>query len=128
MNITICHADTCGVISFTYTAQFALHFIGPLPSIVSAETSYEARERHQVPDTKERALFADDNFRIRCDQVRPLPRNRANALLVDLKQQSRTVPVVSLANAGELLSTERMERMRYSHKVRRGDGTVCILN
>jgi hypothetical protein len=71
--------------------------------------------------------LADGDLRIRRHDVRPLRRHRAHSLLVDAQQEPRAVTVVPLADANELLSAERMERMRHTHKTLRHVGRACIL-
>lgn len=100
-------------------------WLNPL-SCASVETTHEAGQFHEVRDTQEPAPFTHDDLRIRGNQICPLRSHRANGRIVDLQQQSLAVAVVALAHAGELLSAERVERMRYAYKARRSGGNVCI--
>jgi len=117
-----------GIISITYAAQFSLHVIERPLRAVSTEAGHQLCELYQISDTKERPPIADDDLRVRGDEVRPLRRNRANGLIVAPQQQPCAIPVVPLAYANEPLSAEWMERMRYPHKLRRRDGNTCLLN
>ena len=94
----------------------------------SAEAGHKSREFLQVCDPEKRARLSHDDFRIRGNEVRPLPRNGANGLLVDPQQEPHAVSVVPLTHADELLSVEWMERMRYAYKARGSDGRTCILS
>src|SRR5215208_1390963 len=97
----------CGVIIFTMS--------GPLLR-TSAEPCHQIRKLQQVCDTQQRTPLAEHNLRIGRLEVRPLPRHRANAFIVDTQQESCPVPVVPLAYTDELSSGERMERVRHAHK------------
>jgi hypothetical protein len=55
-----------------------------------------------------------------------LQRNGANRIIIHLQEQVRPIAVVSLGNAQELLTAERMERMQDAHKPRCFDRTVRI--
>jgi len=117
-----------GVISITSAAQFPLHVIGRPLRAASAEADCQLCEPYQVSDTKERPPIADDDLRVRGDEVRPLRRNRANGLIVAPQQQPCAISVVPLAYANEPLPAQWMKRMRYPHKLRRGNWNTCILN
>ena len=119
----------------SYTAYFYLHvrhisaytYSGRTTlRVTPVEADHEAGQFHEVRDAQERAPLAHDDLRIRGDQVCPLGRHRANGLVIDLKQQPFAVAVVALAHAGQLLSAERMERVRYAYKAWRSGGNVCI--
>ena len=120
--------DSRGTVSLTDTAELALHFIGALPRPAPAQARRETLELHQVCDPEERAPLADDDLRIRGNEVRPLRRNRANAVPVDPQQEPLAGSVVPLPHADELLSGEWVERMRYTHKARGSDRRTCILS
>ena len=122
------YSGTSGVISITFAAQFTLRSIGPLRRLAAAQASHESLELHQVGHAEERTLSADGKLRIHGREVRPLPRNRADAAIVGPQQQPHPISVVPLPHADELLPAERMERMRYAHKARRGDRRTCILS
>ena len=117
-----------GVFAFTHAAEFALRAIARLHRVASTEAIHESCEFHQVCDAEERATLADDDLGMRRNEVRPLPRNRANGLIVDLQQEPHAVSVVPLTHADESSSAQWMEWMCYTHKERRRDGNVCILS
>lgn len=117
-----------GIFLLTSAAQFALHLIGRLQRITSAEPFYESSEFHQVRHPQKRPLLAHHDLRIRGHKVRPLRGNRANGLTINLQQKPPAVAVVPLAQARELLSAEGMERMGHPHKARRCEGSICILD
>lgn len=73
-------------------------------------------------------MLADDDLRVRGNQICPLRRNGANGRIVDAQQKTSSVTVVPLAHASELLATEWMERVRDAHKTRRCDRSTCILD
>ena len=73
-------------------------------------------------------MLAHYDLRIRGNEIRPLWRYRANALIINLQQQPGAIAVKPLAHTGELLSAEWMERMRDPHKARRCKRSICILN
>ena len=124
----LANASLSGVISLTLAAQSPLHFIRHLPHTAAAEAGYQLRQRDQVSDSAKRTPIAENDLRVRGHDVRPLPRNGAKSVLVDLQQEPPAGPVGSLAYADELLSAEGMERVRDPHKVRRRNRTICILN
>ena len=119
-----------GVNCFTCAAQLALHIIvlGTPQAPPDNKARHKTFEFHQVHDAQERTAPAHDQLWVGGDDVCPLQRNRADGRLVELLQESLAVSVVPLADADELLSAERVERMRYAHKVRRSSRRVCNLN
>ena len=64
-----------GVIPFT------LHLSRP-PRIASPKPLNNLGERLQIHNAEEGALFAQDYFRIRGNEVRPPPRNNADVVVV----------------------------------------------
>ena len=89
----------CGTFVFTYAAELALHFIGHLPRLASAQSSQEAGEIHQVRNPEKGAPSAEDDLRVRVNEVRPMWGNRVNAPIITLQQKSRAVAVIPLAHA-----------------------------
>ena len=83
--------------------------------VASAEASYQSSEFHQVHNAEQCAPLAHDDLRIWRDEVCPLRCNGANGLIIDPQEEPHAVPVVSLTHAGELLSAEWMERVRYTY-------------
>ena len=81
---------------------------------------------HQVPDTDAGAPLTQDDLRIRDNEVSPRSRNGPDLHVVDPQQDPRAGSVAPLADADELTSVERVERMRHPHKVRRSEGNACI--
>jgi hypothetical protein len=65
---------------------------------------------------------------IRSNDIRPLWWDRANDGIIDTEQEALSIAVVALAYARELSATERMKRMRHSHKTRGCDRITCISN
>jgi len=117
-----------GVISFTPAAEFSLHTICLLQRLTSAQLLDQPSEFQQIRHAKERSLRADDEFRVRRHEIRPLRWNRADGGLIDAQQETSSIPVVPLAHTSELLATEGMEWVRDTHKTRRCDGNACILD
>ena len=99
----------------------------PLRQIASAESINQMSQFQQVHNAEQRPLFTQDDLGIWSDNVRPLRRNRANAVIVNLQQQSHPITVVPLAHTSQLPSAERVERMRDAHKTHRCDRSICIL-
>jgi hypothetical protein len=124
---TIC-SSLCGIFELTNAAEFTLHLIWRLPRIVPAQANQKSREIHQVRDTDKRTPFADNHPRIGVNEVRPMPGKRVNAPIADLQQKPRAVTVIPLAHANERLAAEGMEGVRHTHKTRRSDRKVCILD
>lgn len=82
---------------------------------------------HEVSRTEEGAASAHLDFRIGSGQIGPLQRNGANRIIsIHLQEQMRPIAVVSLGNACEPLTAERMKRMQDAHKPRCFDGTGRI--
>ena len=74
------------------------------------------------------AFLTHDRFRIRSKKIRPLRRNGANSLFINLQQKPLAVSVIPLTQADKRLSAEGMKGMRYSYKVRACDRKACILS
>jgi len=117
-----------GIFALTYAAQLTLHLMRPLQRTTPAEARHKLRQLDQVRQAQESGLLAHDDFRIHRRQVRPLQRNGANRLLVDLKQKPFAVSVEALTHALERSTAERMERVRYAHKTLRRDTRASILS
>jgi hypothetical protein len=96
----------CGVISFTRLS----------PALLLDEARHQASKLEEVGCPEQRAALAEDDLWIGRDDVGPLPRHRADVILVDTQQEPRPVPVVPLADADELLPGERVERVGHAHK------------
>ena len=86
----------------------------------------QASEFHQVRHPENRSPLAQNELRILGGNVRPLWRDRATGLVIDLQQKTHAVAVVPRTQAGELLSAQGMERMSHPHKVRRYERKICI--
>jgi hypothetical protein len=82
-----------------------------------AKTRYQIGEFEQVRDPKEGTPLPYNDLGIRGGRVRPLRRNRANDGVVDPQQQPLSRAVIPLTDAKELPAAERVERMRYPHKL-----------
>lgn len=88
------------------------------PAPLFDEARHQVGKLQEISNSEHRAPLANDDLGIGCDDVGPLPRHRADVLLIDTQQEPRPVPVVALADAEELLSAERVERVGYAHKAR----------
>ena len=108
----------CGVFSFTLAAEFTLPTFCLLHRITSAKLIYQPYEFQQIRHAEERTPLADDNLRIRRDEIRPLRWNRADSRIIDAQQEPSAITVVPLAHARKLLAAERMEWVRDAHKTR----------
>jgi hypothetical protein len=86
------------------------------PTLLVNEPCHEVGEPQEIAHAKQRAALAEDDLRIWDDDVRPLPRHRADTVFVDPQQQPRSVSVGALAGADELPSVERMEWVRHADK------------
>jgi len=82
----------------------------------------------QIRDTEERTMLAEDDLRVRRDEIRPLSQNSADRPILDLQQEALSGSVRPFAHANELLAAERMKGMGDAHKVRRSHRNVCILD
>ena len=96
-------------------------------SLLSDQSRHQVGKLQKICHANERAALADDDLRIRRDGVRPLAWHRAHPLGIDPQQEPRAVPVVPLADANELSSAERVERMGYAYKTRCCVRRACIL-
>ena len=99
----------------------------PEPTLLSDESRHQVGQLQKICDANERPALADDDLWVGCDDVRPLPRHRAHAFIVDAQQEPRAVPVVPLTDADELLAAERVERVRHAYKTCRRVGRACNL-
>jgi hypothetical protein len=117
----------CGVFSLTIAAKLTLRIVWLLSRITLAELIYQAFEFQQIRHAEERTILAYDDLRIGGNEIRPLRRNRADRHIIDPKQETSSVTVVSLANASDLPAAERMEWMRDAHKTHRWDRSTCTL-
>ena len=95
--------------------------------LLSDELCQQGSKSQEICHPETRAALTYDDLWIGRDEVRPLPRHRTNALGFDAQQESRAVSVVTLADADELLSAERVERVCHAHKALRYVGRTCIL-
>lgn len=98
----------CGVISFTRLS----------PALLLEEMRHQAGKLQEIGYAEQRTTLTDDDLWIGRHDVGPLPRHRADALLVEAQQEPRPVPVVPLAHADEQPSAQRVERVRHAHKAR----------
>jgi hypothetical protein len=94
----------------------------------SHQPLHELGKLQQIRHSQQRPPAPDDHLGIGRDNVGPLPRHRANDVLVCAKQKPRSVPIVPFADAHELLPAERVERVGHAHKTRRRDRRACILS
>jgi hypothetical protein len=88
------------------------------PALLLDEVRHQVGKLQEIGHAEHPAALADDDLGIGCDGVGPLPRDGAHMLLVDAQQEPRPVPVVPLADADELPSAERVERVGHLHKAR----------
>jgi hypothetical protein len=102
----------------TLAAEFTLHTFCRLHRITSAKLLYQPGEFQQIRHAEERTPLADDNLRIRRDEICPQRWNRADSHIIDAQQEPFARTVVPLAHARELLAAERMEWVRDAHKTR----------
>lgn len=106
----------CGIITITRRPSVSLLH----------QPRYQFGEFDEIRNHAQRAASANDNLRIRCNQVGPLLRHRANLILVDAQQEPCPVPVVPLADADELPPAERVEWVGHAHKARVRVRDACI--
>jgi hypothetical protein len=99
---------TCGILSFTLVG----------PGLLLDEPRYQVGKLQQISHSKRRATLADHDLWIGCEHIGPLPWHRADVVIVHAQQEPRPVPVVSLADADELPSAERMKWVGHPHKAR----------
>jgi hypothetical protein len=118
----------CGVFSLTLAAEFPLHTVCRLHRIASAQLLYQPGEFQQIRHAEERTLLADDDLRVRSNEIRPLRWNRADGSIIDAQQETSSITVVPLAHASELFAAEWMEWVRDAHKTRRCDRSACTLD
>ena len=97
------------------------------PTLLSDESRHQLGKLQKICDANEPAALADDDLWVGSDDVRPLPRHRAHAFIIDAQQEPRAVPVVPLADADELLPAEWVERVRHAYKTCRRVGRACNL-
>jgi hypothetical protein len=88
------------------------------PALLLDEARHQVGKLQEIGNPNKRATLADDGLWIGCDDVGPLPRHRANVILVDAQEEPRPVPVIPLADADELPSAKGMERVGHAHKAR----------
>lgn len=107
----------CGVFYLTCAVQTGL------PN----EARHQLGKLQKIGDSQECAAFADHDRRIRRHDVRPVPWHRAHSIGAHAEQEPRAVPIVPLTDAHELLSAQRVKRVRDANKTRRCVGRACIL-
>lgn len=95
------------------------------PALLLDEARHQAGKLQEIGHAKHPAALAEDDLGIGRHGVGPLPRHGAHVLLIDAQQEPRPVPVVPLADADELPSAERVERVRHPHKTRRRVRSGC---
>jgi hypothetical protein len=116
----------CGGYPITNAAQLPLHIPSFPWTQLPLQITYQPSQVQEISGAEKGAASAPDDLRLGNHQIRPLQRNGANCITMHLQEQMRSIPVVSLCNAQEPLSAERMERMQDAHKPRCFDGTVRI--
>jgi hypothetical protein len=89
----------CGVFVLTYAAKLALHFIGRLLCLTPAQPSQKAAEIDQIRDSEKGPPSAEDDLRVRVNEVCPMWGNRVDAPIITLQQKPRAVAVIPLAHA-----------------------------
>ena len=109
--------DMCGIIYFT---------LSNAPRFDQARD--QIGQRQKIHHAKQRPALAHDRLQIGRDDVRPLSRHRAEAILVDTQQEPRPVAVVPLADADELPSAERVKWVGDAHKTLACVRSVCSSN
>jgi hypothetical protein len=72
--------------------------------MLSAELLYQPCEFQQICHTEERTVLAHHNLRVRSSEIRPLRWNTTDCSAIDLQQQTSSLTVTTLANAGELFA------------------------
>jgi hypothetical protein len=97
-----------GVISFTLTAS----------ALLFDETRHQVGKLQQIGNPQPPPSLAEDDLWVRCHDIRPRLRHRADLILLDAQQEPLPVPVVPLTNADKLPSGERVERVHHAHKAR----------
>lgn len=107
----------CGIFVFTRLR----------PTLLPDESGHQLGKLQKIWNAQHPAALAHHDLRIERNRIRPVPRDRADAIVVDAQQEPRAVPVVPLADADETLAAERMERVRYLHKTRGRARRACIL-
>jgi hypothetical protein len=88
------------------------------PALLFDEVRHQVGKLQEIGYAEHPGTLAEDDLGIRRDEVGPLPRHGAHMLLIDAQQKPRPVPVVPLADADELPSAERVERVGHPHKAR----------
>src|SRR5687767_1238164 len=94
-------AGACGVFSLTGAAEFPLHPICRLHRTPAAKLLDQPCEFQQIRYAEERTLLADDELRVRSNEIRPLRWNRADSNIIDAQQETSAITVVPLAYARE---------------------------
>jgi hypothetical protein len=110
-------AHTCGILCFTV----------PNTTLLANEVLHQLSECQKILYPDQRASLPNDHLWIGSDEVGPLPRHRAYAIRTDAQQEPHSIPVIPLAGADELLSAERVKRVRHAHKTRRCVRRACNL-
>ncbi len=119
----------CGIVILTSAAQFTLRPISGLLRIHSAQPFYQSCEFYKIRNPEECALPSYDYLWIGLSEIRPLWGNgKDSRVVMNLKQEPLTGTVTPLTHPGELSPAERMEGVSNSHKARRSDVSVCILD
>ena len=95
------------------------------PPLLVDKSCHQIGEPHEISNPENCATLAEDDLWIGRNDVGPLPRHRAHAILVEAQQEPRPVAVVPLADADELPSAERVERVSHAHKARARVRRAC---
>jgi hypothetical protein len=100
-------------------------FTRPDPALLFDEARHQVGKLQEISYPEQRATLAEDDLWIGCDDIGPVPRHRADVILVHAKQEPRPVPVVTLADADKLPSAKRVERVDHAHKARARVRRAC---
>lgn len=93
----------------------------------SRELLDETGKPHEIHKSEKRPPTPDEDLRIRRGHVGPLRRNRANRAVVNTQQEPLARTVFAFADEDELATGEWMKGVCHPDKLRRSDGSVCIL-
>jgi hypothetical protein len=123
------HKDTYrGIFTLTTAAQSALQFISRRLRMTLAQVFYQPSELQEIRHPEQRTVPAQDDFRVRRYEIRPLSGHGADGFLINPQKETPTISIRPLAQNGELLPAERVERMSDPHKACRCDRTISTPN
>ncbi len=120
------YLDPWSIIPLTIGAKYALHIIGPIRRLPTAQNPNDERDQlHEILGAEVACVPRQRSERVRHRQVRPCTWDGGYRAIGALIPDAITVSAGPFVDQNELLAQERMERMGDADSRRRRCGIGC---